>query len=575
MPYHRIKTLDISSARQERTYIRISLGILFGLILLVFVCWGGRRAYVHWQEKRMVIRAASDLQKGDRRGAGLALHTVLQLKPSSVPATRLMADLADSLRDKSAVDWRKKVVALAPDSSDDIIAWARSAVASNDPATAERALQKIPEAGKALASYHAVAAMVALQRQREKEAEAEWKEAARLAPSNRSYQLQLATVQLRSADRTSHGNGERVLRHLLNDPEHRVPAIRALIAEGVTRHDPSRDLLELARALQAYPEAIPSDKLIYLDFLHQLNDPEFSSFLTGLEKGVQSNPADLAALLSWMSRCNLNLLALDYFKTAPAELLEKWPVTLAVADIYAHLGDWKKLEEKCRNTTWGQFDFLRHAYLARAFRAQDKPAAAEHEWAASVKGSSEDSEMTLSLIRSVMEWGWKDETVELFWALSKYQDKRKEALQNLYQYYTRQRDTQGLYRVLLRLAEIDPANRDIQNNLAQISLLLDAQPEDARRTAADLYHKDPANAAYASTYAYALLTKGNVQEAEKIMNSLSETQLRDPAVSAYYGLCLAAARDPRAHEFLEAGKKASLLPQEKALIEKALGRISP
>jgi predicted Zn-dependent protease len=574
VPY-RIKTLDISSARHERTYIRLSLGILFGLILLIFVCWGGRRAYVHWQEKRLVIRAATDLQKGDLRSAGLALRTILQLKPSSVPATRLMADLADSLHDKSAVDWRKKVVALAPNSTDDIIAWAKSAAANNDPATAERALQQTPEAGKSLASYHAVAAMVALQRQREKEAETEWKEAVRLEPGNRVYQLQLAMVQVTSPDRTSQAAGERILRNLLGDPEHRAAAARALLSAGVTRHDPSRDLLELARTLQAYPEAKLSDKLIYLDFLHQLNDPSFAAVLTDLEKSVQSNPTDLAALLSWMSRSNLNLLALDYLTTAPVELLEKWPVTLAVADIYLHLGDWKKLEQKCQNTSWERFDFLRHAYLARAFRAQDKPAAAEHEWAAAVKGSSEDSEMTFSLIRTVTEWGWKDETVELFWALSKNQDRRKEALQSLYQYYAQARDTQGLYHVLLRLVEADPGDSDVQNNLAQISLLLDAQPEDARKTAAELYQKNPANAAYATTYAYALLTKGKVQEAQKIMNSLSETQLREPAVSAYYGLCLAAAKDPRAHEFLEAGRKGSLLPQEEALVEKALGRISP
>jgi cytochrome c-type biogenesis protein CcmH/NrfG len=223
--------LDISSARQERTYIRISLGILLGLILLIFICWGGRRAYVHWQEKRLVIRAANDLQKGDLRSAGLALRTVLELKPSSVPATRLMADLADSLHDKSAVDWRKKVVALSPDSPDDIIAWAKSAVVNNDPAMAERALQQIPEAGKALASYHAVAAMLAAERQHEKEAETEWEEAARLAPSNRLYQLQRAMVQVRSSDPTHHVEGQKTLRDLLNDPDHRVIAARALISD--------------------------------------------------------------------------------------------------------------------------------------------------------------------------------------------------------------------------------------------------------------------------------------------------------------------------------------------------------
>jgi predicted Zn-dependent protease len=115
----------------------------------------------------------------------------------------------------------------------------------------------------------------------------------------------------------------------------------------------------------------------------------------------------------------------------------------------------------------------------------------------------------------------------------------------------------------------------VQNNLAQISLLLNAQPEDARRMATVIYQKKPTNPAYAATYAFALLTKGQVSQATKVMNSLSGEQLREPAVSAYYGICLAAAKDPRAHEFLEIGKTASLLPEEKALVEKALGHMTP
>jgi hypothetical protein len=45
--------------------------------------------------------------------------------------------------------------------------------------------------------------------------------------------------------------------------------------------------------------------------------------------------------------------------------------------------------------------------------------------------------------------------------------------------------------------------------------------------------------------------------------------LRDPAISAYYGICLAAGRDERARTYLELGQKATLLPEEKALMEKA------
>jgi hypothetical protein len=59
-----------------------------------------------------------------------------------------------------------------------------------------------------------------------------------------------------------------------------------------------------------------------------------------------------------------------------------------------------------------------------------------------------------------------------FRALAKHPEKQREAFQTLYRYYTKTGDSQGLYRVLVRLSELDSGNLDVQNNLAQISLLL-------------------------------------------------------------------------------------------------------
>lgn len=566
--------MDISAARQERVYIKISLGVLLGIVLLVFSCWGVRRTYVGWQEKRWIKRAAAYLEQGDQRSASLALRTVLQLKPTSVAATRLMADLADRTHEKSSVEWRRRVTALVPNSAPDVIAWANSSVLNNDFSTAEQAMQQVPESGKTLASFHAVAALLAQHHQQEKTAEAEWEEALRLSPSDNSYRLQLGMLQLRSSDAALHSAGERTLRDLLNDSRQRVSASRALISDGVKRHETVSKPLELARELQAYPEATLPDKIVYLDFLHQLDDPGFVSYLTSLEKRTPSNSAELGSLISWMSRNNLSLLALDFARNVSADALEKWPVPLAIAEVYSRLAQWKTLQIKCESENWTQFDFLRHAYLARALRAQDNAAAAKHEWAGAVKLAASDSETTLALLKTVAEWNWKEEMVELFWVLSKYPDRQNEAFQNLYLYYTRSNDTQGLYRVLRRLAEIGPSNSDVQNNLAQVALLLNYQPEEARRIAADIHQRKPGNAAYASTYAYSLLSIGKVREAEKVMDSLNAEQLRDPAISAYYGLCLAAANDPRAREFLDVGKTAALLPEEKELVDRALQQVS-
>ncbi len=144
---------------------------------------------------------------------------------------------------------------------------------------------------------------------------------------------------------------------------------------------------------------------------------------------------------------------------------------------------------------------------------------------------------------------------------------------SLYRVYVQQGDTQGLYRVTLKLVELEPDNIDFKNNLAQIGLLLDAQIHDAQRLAAEIYQKQPANPAYVTTYAYALLTDGKKAKAIEILRKLTPEQLKDPAVSVYYGICLAAVGDPEAKKYLQLGEKAFLLPQEKALVEKAINSL--
>jgi hypothetical protein len=54
------------------------------------------------------------------------------------------------------------------------------------------------------------------------------------------------------------------------------------------------------------------------------------------------------------------------------------------------------------------------------------------------------------------------------------------------------------------------------------------------------------------------------------MAILSEDQLKDPAVAAYYGVILAGAGEKiEARKYLEIGKNARLLPEEKRLVDRA------
>lgn len=552
----------------------MTLGGLAGLVLLILVCWGGHDLYVRWQERRLVRRALVALQQGDEKTASLAARTVLEIKPVSAPAARIMAEVAEKTGNRVALDWRRKVVGLIPSSVEDKLALARCALQFGDPAFADETLKGIDETGRQLAGYHAVAALLAQARQHDDQAETEWGEAVKLAPEEKGYQLRLGTLRVRSKDEKEYKSGRDILLELRNDPKQRSAATRALIIEGVKRHENAHELLDQARELQGYPEATLGDRLLYLDFLHQSNADEFTIYLTDLENKVAGNPADLSALMEWMSQNNLTVLALDFVKTVPADERQTWPLPLSESDLYDRLKDWRNLEAATRDANWRGGEFLRHAYLARALRGQDKPAAAEHEWGEAVKQALGQGTSLLALVRVAADWKWDKEMLDLLWTLTRDPDKQNEAVQTLYRYYVKVNDTQGLYRVLARWTELAPDNLDIRNNFAQVSLLLDANAGEARRIAADLYQRAPSNPAYATTYAYSLLTKGNRSGAIKVMSSLNDEQLRDPAISAYYGICLAAVHDGKAREYLEIGQRAKLLPEEKSLVDKALASLS-
>ena len=518
-------------------------------------------------------RATLDLQQGNDRDASLAARSILEMNPSSASAARIMADLGEKIGERAALDWRRKAAQLAPHSVDDQLALVRSAVQFDDIATAERALAAVEENGRARADYHAAAAALALAKHEDEKAETEWTEALRLRPGDTSYQLRLGTMRVRARDPQKRADGEAMLNALRSDPGQRSAATRALINAGIAQRDDSRKLLDLARELQSYPEATWNDRFLYLDFLHAMKDPKFSAYLTELEKNAPDKPASLAALLSWMTKSNLSLLALDYSKSLPADALKNWPVPLALADAYVRLRDWPNLETHASKGNWGRFEYLRHAYLTRALREQDKSVAAEHEWSEAVKDAT-SSESLVLLIQPITEWGWEKDATDLLWALSKHPEKQKDAFVALYQHYAKTADTQGLYRVLVRLSELDSTNVNVQNNLAQVSLLLNANPDQARRAAANVYHAAPTNPAYITTFAYSLLTQGNAKEAVRIMGSLNQEQLSDPSISAYYGICLAANGDQKARAYLDFGKQANLLPEEKALIDKAYATLN-
>ncbi len=567
--YRLFKVVERLVERTQRTYIRLALGVPIGCVLLAFLCWGGVYLYRNFESKHLARRAAAYLSAGDLRQAMLSAQSARNIKPTP-EAARVLAQIAERTKNPTALEWRREAVKLAPNSQSDLVALANCALQFDEMAEAEKVLVTAKKNGETGAS-HAIAAQIADVKGDQADARREWTRAAEIEPGNKSYTLGLALANLRSNTPALQKAGHASLEELRADKGERLSATRALIEDAILRHASTDRLKELAHDLQNYPESLFSDRLLYLDILRTTNDPKFARILDETEKNASIHPLNLAQLVAWMNNRGMALLALNFTRSLGQEKAGKWPVPIELANSYLRLADWQGLERFAGSGQWPRLDFMRRAFLARALREQKKTEASDREWSASTREVAEDPRELDMLERSVIDWGWKKEAVDLLWQMAKFPERQTEALRTLYKHYADQKDTRDLYRVLAKLAAATPDDLTVRNNLAQVSLLLNVDTQHAEKMAAELYHRQPSNPAFASTYAFALYSRGNAQQAIRIMRSLSPEQLNEPAAGAYLGIFLTAANQRNeAQPYLKRGANAPLLPEERALLDRCL-----
>ncbi len=217
-------------------------------------------------------------------------------------------------------------------------------------------------------------------------------------------------------------------------------------------------------------------------------------------------------------------------------------------------------------------EFIRLATLARALREQGKLAGAKAKWQGAVNLGAGQREKLAHLARMAKSSGWQSEWEELLWTITNRFPKELLTIETLRQHDAQQRNTMGLHRVYAAICANDPTNALAKNDFVLLSLLLNLQTAKAQELAQKNFNSARTNAAFVSAYAYSLHLKGKTDEALKLFGSLKEGELDQPAVATYYGVVLAAAGKPaEAAKYLALADKATLLPEEKALVEKAKG----
>jgi len=560
---------DRSSQKTERFFVRFGVYSFIGFIAFIALIWGGVRVSRHIQIRRLLEQGKAAFAKGDDRWASITSRRVWELDNHNVDAARLLAQVVERQNHPSAVDWRREVVKLAPNSVEDKIALAKTAMLFGQLTVAETTLQELQAEASKTAVYHETAAQLAISKKDPIAAEAHISEALRLDPKNQVYQLNREVFRLQSKSPETRTAAMEKLRTFLDDPKVRLPAARALRDYALQRHDTGA-ILDIAGILNAYTEATLQDRIFYARVLHQLGHPDFARQLNALQEEASSDALKLCDVLNFMSNDRLSLVALDWIKTLPTALVAQQPVPIAVADCYVAIKDWASLRDWCKQGSWNANETLRHVYLARAAREERRTFDFETEWNSVLKEAGTDVEKISRVQQIIVRWEWKPEAETLLWALANDSVTQLAALEALYQNYLASGQTNQLFRVLARLLELRPTDPKTKNNFAQIALLLNVEIARANQIAQELHQTAPSNAVFASTYAFALYQKGRMTQALEAFRPLTPEQLKEPSTALYYGLVLAANGETRrAADCLTLAAQAHLLPEEKALLEKA------
>jgi len=176
-----------------------------------------------------------------------------------------------------------------------------------------------------------------------------------------------------------------------------------------------------------------------------------------------------------------------------------------------------------------------------------------------------------ALFREAAQWNWSSEAEQILWTLVNSFPDEQQAAQTLRHGLIVEGRTRSLMQLISILARRNPSDVELQNDLAMVALLLDAQELKPHDLAREAYQKEPKNPSIASTYAFSLYLQQKPAEALKVMQQLDLRTLSIPGIGTYYGLILKAnGHLPEAKAYLNLSSKASgLLPEEKTLFAQA------
>jgi len=498
--------------------------------------------YPGWS-KRNAIKIARDwLASGHLRYAAEAAQQAAALAPESPEPWQIAAELArrGGQMDK-ALEYARRAAELAPTDPVYTIGWAAQALQADQPQEAERVLNRLPapnEAGSAHAQR--LRGEIARRQLRFSEAQARFEAAARLDGPLAIDEVPLGLILLNAADQAERSRGLAVLTKWSTDREWGPTALRTLLADASARNDKPA-MLRWAEALRAHPSRTVTDMSACLLAIARSDEARLVGILATLERDHAATPQAAAQLLGWLNEIGRPADAIEWFKTLPADAMQRPPLCALAAEALRAAARWAELRTWVDGKDWGaDADFLRWTYALQADRMLKDEGAAQEQWRSLYGHAQLHGAHALFAAANLYSWGQTKEAEALWWRVAEQTGQPAiEAAGALARHYQVSRDAEGQYRVFRRLYSLRNQDAAVGNNYAFFATLTGRDQTIAHRIARANLDAQPANPVYMATFAFTLIEQSRAAEALTLLKPRAGEAASSPALAFVYGLALA------------------------------------
>jgi tetratricopeptide (TPR) repeat protein len=542
------------------------------IISLFFLVKPTFRAVKSWRASIYLNRAKKTFASGNSVLAQEQCRLSLALQPGSDDAIRLLAEIAGSRGDPSALGLWMNLLESGRVTDQDRTALAETALRQGALTFVEEQLDVLLSRSEPSKETYNLKGLLSIRQNLPTVAREWFRKALERDDQYTRARINIARVDLFfSRDQRDHPSALQTLQNLGRETnEWGLESLRALVEWGTQYPREFPYQTEWADRLTDHPLSKIQDRCAVADWEIQTSSESFQSLVDEMTLNVSKRDSEeKRQIAAWLNRYQLFDRTL---KTFPVEPNTPDDLFLVQLDALAALGKWKEISDVLSSDArLEKQPILRALFRGRAARELGNTPLFQFQWQKALEESGKNSAGLLYLAQYAEKLQEFEIAAEAYEKLHLLHANQLDPLLRLVKLYEHLGKTASLQKIMLRLLTLRPDDVAILNDVAYLSLLLDDSSTHPKEKARQAYERNPSLVPVVTTYALAQLKSNLPEAALKTIQKIPSQDLTAPGWQAVKAAILESnGKSQEATKIAKSIGQSLLKPEEKLLIQSIL-----